>query len=316
MAQPPLTVGAALAGAESRLRASGSDTARLDAELLVAHAIGTGRTTVLAHPEAQLPPAASDRLRGYLERRERGEPVAYIRGVKEFHGLAFSVDARALIPRPDTELLVALAVARVTAALTSAARPPGTPRLRIADIGTGSGAIAIAVAAALRTRGFLGEVSVLAADVSPDALALAVENAVAHGLADAIAFIRADLFPDGEPPVDVLLANLPYVRSADVPLLPVAASFEPALALDGGADGLDLVRRLIAQLPAALRPGGTALLEIGAGERPGLEEAARGLAGWTLAVHADLAGIPRVGELVAPAQEAFAAAGGSPEAAA
>lgn len=299
------TLGATLAAAVARLRAAGSESARLDAELLVAHAIGAERTTVLAHPEAPISPGAAERLASYVARREKGEPVAYIRGMKEFHGLAFTVDARALIPRPETELVVDLATARVAAALSGAPRPPGAPRFRVADLGCGSGAIAIALAAGLRRRGYIAALEILATDVSPDALALAVENAVAHGLADAIRFVAADLLPAGEPPVDLLLANLPYVPSAEVPLLPVAASFEPALALDGGADGLAVVRRLLALLPRALEVGGTALVEIGAGQDATLEADVRAaLPGWRIALHPDLAGIPRVAEIAPPAPEA------------
>ena len=294
----PATIGAALEGTIARLRKSGSDTARLDAELLVAHAVGTDRTGVLAHPELALSPHAARLLEGFVGRRERGEPVAYLRGIKEFHGLAFTVDARALIPRPDTELLVDIGASRVVAALTAAPRGPGSDPIRVADVGTGSGAVAVALAATLRRRRILGEIDLLATDVSPDALALAVDNAAAHGLADAIRFAQADLLPADEPPFDLVLANLPYVPSGDLPRLPIAASFEPSLALDGGADGLDAVRRLLALLPAALRSPGTALLEIGAGEDDGLRAAAeRALPGWELTFHADLAGIPRVAEL-------------------
>ena len=294
----PATVGATLERAIARLRRSGSETARLDAELLVAHAVGVDRTGVLAHPEAPLPPHAAGRLEGFVGRRERGEPIAYIRGIKEFHGLAFTVDERALIPRPETELLVDIGASRVVAALTAAPRGPGSGRLRVADVGTGSGAVAVALAATLRHRRILGEVDLVATDVSAGALELAVENAVAHGLADEIRFVQADLLPPGEPAFDLVLANLPYVPSGDVPLLPVAASFEPTLALDGGADGLAAVRRLLALLPAALRPPGIALLEIGAGEDDGLRAAAgRTLPGWELTFHPDLAGIPRVAEI-------------------
>ncbi len=304
------TLGRAVEGAVARLRASGSETARLDAELLAAHALGVERTTVVAHPEVALPPEAGARFDVAVSRREQGEPVAYIRGVKEFHGLAFSVDARALIPRPDTELLVELGIARAADAVLSRGR------CRVVDVGTGSGAVAIAVAAALRARGMLRVVELLATDVSADALALATENAVSHGLADAIRFARADLLAaasgpagvesgaspadvvTGDLPADVVLANLPYVPSADVPRLPVAASFEPALALDGGTDGLDLVRSLLALLPAALAPGGVALLEIGAGETDGVRTAVAGrLPGWWVEFHRDLAGIERVAEV-------------------
>ena len=295
------TIGDALERATATLRASGSDTPRLDAELLVAFVAGTDRTAVLAHPEQPLGDVAADRLDAAIRRRAAGEPVAYIRGIKEFHGLAFAVDARALIPRPETELLVELAVERIAARLAGAPRPAGTPPVRIADVGTGSGAIAIAVAVTLRRRGFLPEVELLASDCSADAVALATENAVAHGVADRIRFVEADLLPAGARPFDAILANLPYVPAGQVPGLPVAASFEPRVALDGGPDGLDVIRRLLALLPAALLPGGTALLEIGAGEWPAVRaDAERSLDGWPADAHDDLAGIPRVVELCAP----------------
>jgi release factor glutamine methyltransferase len=289
-----LTLGQALDRAIVRLRESGSDTARLDAEVLAAHVLGIDRTGVIAHPEATLSPGHAARFEEAVARRERGEPVAYIRGLKEFHGLAFSVDERALIPRPDTELLVDLGVARAASSILRKGR------CRVVDVGTGSGAVCVAVASALRGRGMLAVTEMLATDVSPDALALATENAVVHGLADAIRFAHADLLPEGEPAADLLLANLPYVPTGDVPGLPVAARFEPRVALDGGPDGIAVVRRLLALLPAALEDDGTALLEIGAGEAESVLAAARdALPGRGLVIHPDLAGIPRVLEVVA-----------------
>ena len=288
------TLGQVLDRAIARLRESGSDTARLDAELLAAHVLGIDRTGVIAHPEVTLSSGHHARIEEAVARRERGEPVAYIRGLKEFHGLAFSVDERALIPRPDTELLVDLGVARASSTILRKGR------CRVADVGTGSGAVCVALASALRGRGMLAVTELLATDVSPGALALATENAVVHGLADSIRFVHADLVPEGEPPADLLVANLPYVPSADVPGLPVAARFEPRLALDGGPDGLAVVRRLLALLPVVLDRDGTALLEIGAGEADLVLAAARdALPGRGLVIHPDLAGIARVLEVVA-----------------
>ena len=221
--------------------------------------------------------------------------MAYIRGLKEFYGLAFAVDRRALIPRPETELLVSEAEREIAWRLTSAPRPAGTPQLRVVDVGTGSGAIAIALATLLRRRRMLPEVSILAVDCSPDALDLARENAVGHALAEAIAFAEADLLPATERPFDLILANLPYIPSAEVDRLPVAASFEPRLALDGGPDGLAVVRRLLEALPSALAPGGMALLEIGFDQGPAVEAAVAALAGeWTCRIQPDLSGRPRL----------------------
>ncbi len=176
------------AGVE-RLRESGSETARLDAELLLGHALGTERTVVIAHPEWTVSDAAAARFEEALVRRSDGEPVAYIRGFKEFHGLAFAADPRAMIPRPETELLVDLGEGEVLHRLTSAPRPPGTPQLRVADVGTGSGTVGIALAASLRRRHALDDVQILGTDKSTDALDLARENAVGHALADRVRFV-------------------------------------------------------------------------------------------------------------------------------
>ncbi len=279
----------------ARLRASGSDSARLDAELLLGRAIGAERTAVIAHPEAPVGADAAIAFEAALVRREAGEPVAYIRGVKEFHGLAFEVDRRALIPRPETELLVSEAEREVAWRLTSAPRPAGTPGLRVVDIGTGSGAVAIALASLLRARRMLPEVTILAVDCSADALALARENAVGHAVADTVEFVEADLLPVTERPFDLILANLPYIPSGEVDRLPVAASFEPRPALDGGPDGLTVIRRLVEALPSVLLPGGSALLEIGFDQGPAVEAVVAGLPGqWSCRIQLDLSGRPRL----------------------
>lgn len=287
-----------------RLRASGSETARLDAELLLGHVLRFGRAGIIAAPEA---PVGADHAAAFgelIERRELGEPVAYIRGLKEFYGLVFTVDSRALIPRPETELIVELAVDRLSQMLTGTARPEGAPPLLVWDVATGSGAICVALTVECRRRGYARDVRFRATDSAEDALRLATENAVAHGVADTIDFAVADLvdLDDLQPadlqPADLLLANLPYVPSAVIPTLPVAASYEPIAALDGGPDGLALIRRLIGELEAAVTPRGLALLEIGAGQAEKVRSAVEdSLPGWLVAFHDDLAGIPRVAEL-------------------
>jgi release factor glutamine methyltransferase len=220
--------------------------------------------------------------------------------MKEFYGLAFSVDERALIPRPETERLVELAEETVMRRLVVRPRGPETPRLWIADVGTGSGAVAVALVVSLKRRRVGDEFSVMATDISEDALQLARENAVGHAAADRIRFVDADLLPGYlEAPFDLVLANLPYVRSDVIPELPVATSFEPRLALDGGPDGLDVVRKLLARLEdGALAEDGEALLEIGGDQADGIAElVATRLPRWSCTIERDLGGLPRVARI-------------------
>ena len=289
------------AGVE-RLREAGSETPRLDAELLLAHANGVDRTAILAHPDAPVGTGPAETYDGFLARRATGEPVAYIRGFKEFHGLAFAVDARALIPRPETELLVELGLAEVMRRLTSGALPAAGAALGVLDVGTGSGAIAIALAVGLRAKRVPPEeVEIVALDISPDALDLARENAVGHAVGDRLRFETADLVPPGNTEWDVILANLPYVRDDAMADLPVATTFEPALALDGGPDGLDVIARLLDRLPTALADGGVALLEIGGDQGTTIVDlVASRLAGWTCDIESDLSGLPRVARVARP----------------
>lgn len=296
------TVATLLAGATRQLEDVGASSPRLDAELLLGHVLGVERTGVIAHPDAPVSIGQEAMFRELLARRTSGTPVAYLRGFREFHGLAFAIDERVLIPRPETELLVDLAVERVRQILTSAPRPTGVSPVRVWDVGTGSGAIAVAVAVALRKGGYLDEVRLTASDISPDALAVAMENAVAHGVADRIELVLADLV-DASPmfPVEVLVANLPYIPSDELAALPLDVRAEPALALDGGTDGLDLVRRLLAGLPRATVPGALAVLELGADQAGGVATLVRDvLPGWSLTWHRDLAGIERAAALVGP----------------
>jgi release factor glutamine methyltransferase len=295
------TVEVLLRDAVERLRAAGSETPRLDAEVLLANILGIDRTGVIAHSEAPVGDGAAARFAEAVVRREAGEPVAYVREVKEFMGLAFAADPRALIPRPETERLVELAEEEIARRLLAGPRPAGAPPIRIVDVGTGAGTIAVALAVRLRARGMLDEVTILATDDAPEALDLARENAVGHAVADRVGFREADLVPGDERAFDLVLANLPYVRSDAIDDLPIAASFEPRHALDGGLDGLEVIRRLLRLLPVILAPGGTALLEIGAELETAITDAVAELEGWSCVVEADLAGLPRVAVIVGPA---------------
>jgi release factor glutamine methyltransferase len=288
--------------ATDRLVTAGSESPRLDAELLLAQALGVERTGLLTYPDAAVGEGARQTFEASLARRERGEPVAYIRGFREFHGLAFATDARALIPRPETELLVDAALDEIAARLASSPRAHGAPVMRVADVGTGTGAIAVALVSALRRRRMADEVLVIAIDVSEDALQLARENAVGHGVADRIVFMAADLLPyHVDPAYAVVCANLPYVPSAEIPALAPELGFEPPLALDGGADGLDIVRRLLDALPRRLAPDGVAFLEIGAGHGELIaHEVASRLPGWRCRVSNDLAAQPRLARVEPP----------------
>ena len=298
------TVGGAITDATARLTAAGSESARLDAEVLLGHVLRVDRVSLSAYPEALLSDGHAASYDALVERRATGEPVAYIRGLKEFYGVALHVDPRVLIPRPETETLVDLALERITTALTSGRRDARTEPFLVWDVGTGSGAIAVALASTLRRRRYGEAVRFHLSDVSSDALAVAVENAVSHGVADLMDFESGDLVASEagpRQPVDLLVANLPYVPTPMIPDLPVAASYEPALALDGGEDGLALVRRLLPGLPDVLGPRATALLEIGSDQADLVQAAvAAALPGWSCSIRPDLSGAPRVADIGSP----------------
>ncbi len=295
-----LEAAALLARVTAILSASATETPRLDAELLVSHAFGRERTWLLAHPEAPLDEPGNAALREWTARRAAGEPIAYIRGFKEWFGLRVAVDTRALIPRPETELLAEAAIAELATRLAADAR-----RVVAWDVATGSGAVALALALRFRAALALQRVRLVASDVAPGALELTAENLAAYGVA-ALATValgdllegagRQDLTPPGRLPLpDVVTANLPYLTRAEVAAASGSIAFEPGIALDGGPDGLDLVRRLVAQLPTRLAPGGVALLEIGAGQGDavGAMAAALPIPVAVTLLH-DLAGIDRV----------------------
>ena len=289
------THGEALARAAGWLRAAGDATADLDAQVLLGHVTGEARrAALLAYPErtlAQQDAAAYARL---VSRRAAGEPVAYLVGHREFMGLDFLTDPRALIPRPETELLVeaALGEARARLERDGAAQPP-----IVADVGTGTGAIALALAA-LEPR----LTRIYATDISADALALARENAAWLGLGERITFLLGDMLAPLPEPVDLLLANLPYVAPRDAAALPAdVGRYEPALALYGADDGLGHLRRLLAQAPLHVRPGATLFLEFGFDQRTAVEALARAaFPGCVVRIGMDYAGFDRYAVVVVP----------------
>lgn len=258
------TLGEALALAIQWLRAlPENDTAALDAQLLLAHVTGLSRAAVLAYPERPLSLDEATHYAALIARRAASEPVAYLTGRREFMGMDFLADARALIPRPETELLVEAALAEVRSRL---AAMPDVATI-VADIGTGSGAIAVSLA---RLEPKLAQI--YATDISADALDLARENAQRLGVGERVHFLQGDLLLPLPEPVDVLLANLPYVAHHDAPTLSDdVRCYEPSLALYGDDDGLGHLRRLFAQMPGRLRPGAAILLEFGFDQRAAVE---------------------------------------------
>lgn len=248
------TIGALVKWAADDFRARGIESPRLDAELLVAHALHITRTQVIVDANRPLDPAELDALRTLVKRRRSREPIAYLRGEREFYGLTFRVDSRVLVPRPDTEALVEVMLARTSHVSMS---------MRLLDLCTGSGCVAITAARQRPTA------QVYAGDVSRDALAVARDNAARLG-AHRIAFAESDLFTAfAGKKFDVVTANPPYIASAEIAELAAdVRDFEPRLALDGGADGLDLLRKIVEEAPAYLVAGGLLAVEVGAGEAP------------------------------------------------
>lgn len=264
------SAGRLVTAAASRLRAAGIPSPRLDAELLVGHAFGRDRAWLYAHPDAELGPEETSVLDGWIERRAAGEPIAYIRGFKEWLSLRIATDARALIPRPETELLVEAAIGEIAARLVR----DGTT-VQAWEVATGSGAVALAIVLRFRTAIALGRLRLAASDLSAEALELASENLAAHGVGGLVTLACGDLLEPAAVPggrADLLIANLPYLTSAEVETGNGSLAWEPRRALDGGPEGLDLLRRLISMLPTGLSSDGVALLEIGEGQAAPVRE--------------------------------------------
>lgn len=265
-----------------------SDTPALDASVLLAHILLQPRTSVLAHAELSLTPEQEENLESSLMRLEGGEPFPYVLGEWEFFGTRFDITPDVLIPRPETELLVERALAWLR---------ESPVRRTIADVGTGSGVIAVSIAM------HVPDAKILATDISMDALHVAKKNARKYNVEGHIEFIHCDLLPPKpdlfttEQHLDLICANLPYIPTETLRGLPVFGR-EPTLALDGGTDGLELIRRLLQIGPDWLAPNGMMLLEI---------ESTRGIQALNLAcdlfaqavihLHRDLAGQDRLLEI-------------------
>ncbi len=277
----PSTIGAAIDGAAARLAAAGVDSPRLDAELLLADVLGVGRAALIARRPEPVPAAALSPFEARVARRAAREPAAYILGRQEFYGLDLEVTPDVLIPRPETELLVEAGLEHIAS----------HPAPVVADVGTGSGCIAVALAVGTP------QARVIAVDASEAALAVARRNARRHAVAGQIELVRGDLLSAVEGPLDLVVANLPYVSTEEVEtLMPDVRLYEPRLALDGGAgDGMGLVRTLVAQSVGRLAPGGLLLLEVAAGQAARAADLLRSVGAFSdVSTRGDLAGIERM----------------------
>jgi release factor glutamine methyltransferase len=248
-----MTVLEVLQATTAYLKKRNVENPRLNAEHLMAHALGRKRIELYLDFERALTETELAPLRGLVKRRSEGEPLQHLLGTVEFCGLTFLCDKRALVPRPETEQLVELVETRIE-----------NRELRIVDVGTGSGVIALSLAAKMP------EAQVLGVDVSEDALALAQENADRLNLSERVQFLKGRLLENIEGAFDLIVANLPYVSIQDRHTLSLEVLHDPEVALFAGAQGDELVSELIDQAPFRLRPGGLLALEIGLGQSEAL----------------------------------------------
>jgi len=280
--RPVTTFRDQLGAATTALEAAGVASPRVDAEWLLAGLLGVGRVTVRLDPAGAVPELLAERYGDAVRRRARREPLQRILGWEEFRGLRVRLTDAVLVPRPETEALVEWALALLPAR--------GGRRLRAVDLGTGSGCIACALAAERP------DLDVVAIDVSPAAAAVARENAIALGLAARIRVVAADLL-DGvrDLGADLIVSNPPYLPTGLVPKLPPEVrTHEPVVALDGGADGLALIRRITAITHRALRASGVLVVETAGGAQATATAALLRKADFAqVAVRADLAGVDR-----------------------
>jgi len=258
--------------------------AAIDADVLARHALGGWeRGQLLAGLRDACPPGFAEGFEPLVRRREQREPTGYLTGHREFWSLEFEVGPGVLIPRPETELLVEEVLARVTS------RVEGS-HLRLADVGTGSGCLAVALAR------WLPGAQIVATDVSDAALRVARRNAARHKVGDRVLVLQGDLLQSADGLFDVIVSNPPYVPAGDLASLqPEILAFEPVGALEGGLDGLDVIRRLVPEAATRLVPGGWLMFEFGFGQSEGVRAIMAGEPRFALVdLRADLAGIPRV----------------------
>jgi len=273
-----VTLKQAFSHARATLVANNIEEATLESELLLRHALKIGRVQLYSDLDYELSPEEKEFFWHLVERRLNGEPTAYITGHREFYGLDFNVNPGVLIPRPESELLVEKAI-KLTQNYTMPV---------IADVGTGCGAIAISLALSLPRA------KIYATDISASALEVALSNCQKHGVVNRIRLLQGDMLKLLPEPVDLIVANLPYVRESELYLL-CFAGFEPSLALDGGSDGLEKIRQLCRQVKTKLRPEGCLILEIGQGQRKALTTFLHGLfSSAKIEITPDLGGIDRV----------------------
>ena len=282
MLAPVQTMAAARQALAEKFRQAGIDSAEADARLLTAHALSIDRAELIANGERALTMDEANAIDALGARRLRREPVARIFGAKEFWSLPLQISPAVLVPRPETETVVEAALAVI------ARETLQMKRLRLLDIGTGSGALLLALLSELRNA--VG----IATDISAAALAVARANAERNGLAARCTFVACDIAAGVQGPFDLVVSNPPYVAHGDIAsLAPEVRDYDPALALDGGTDGLDGYRAIAAEARRLLASNGKSVVELGAGQ----ERAVRALftkAGLTVtAVRNDLAGIPR-----------------------
>jgi release factor glutamine methyltransferase len=279
-----MTLREALLGARERLRASGSEEPEIEAEVLLRYALGLDRNMLLRLLNEPVSDAELSAYERVLMRRLRGEPAAYITGCREFRGLNFKVTPATLIPRPETEMLVDEVLGFIRR------RADAGRETVVADVGTGSGAIAVSIAK------WAPSSLIYATDLSAEALQIARENARTHGVLSRLILRRGDLLEPIDARLIVISANLPYVTTQDWERLPrQIREHEPRMALDGGREGLDVIRRLLRQAPAYLRPGGRVLLEFGAGQGDPMQAAAReNFPTARISLREDFAAIPRL----------------------